>query len=66
MSLKITPEITSSLHDDIAFENEVRNAVSDVCSGMKPSKRALSAIMQFAATYECVKTRIGRFDMILN
>ena len=66
MSLKITPEFTSSLHDDIAFESEVRNVVNDICSEMRPSKRALNAIMQFAATYECVKTRIGKFDMILN
>jgi len=66
MSLKITHEITSSLPNDIAFESELRDAVNDVCSEMKPSKRALSAIMQFAATYECVKTRAGRFDMILN
>lgn len=65
MSLKITPEITPSFND-IAFENEVIGTVKDACSGMKPGKGALNAIMQFAATYECVKTRVGKFDMILN
>jgi len=66
MGLKITPTIPSSFQNDFAFESEIRDAVTDICAEMKPSKMALSAIMQFAATYECVSTKIGRFDMILN
>lgn len=66
MGLKITPTITSSFPNDIAFERQISDAVTDICAEMKPSKMALSVILQFAATYECVETRIGRFDMILN
>lgn len=65
MSLKFTPDFKSSLNDT-AFEREVIETVNDMCSEMKPGKRALSAIMQFAASYECVKTRAGKFDVILN
>lgn len=56
MGLKITP----------TFENEIEDAVTDICGNMRPSKKTLNAIMQFAASYECVSTRIGRFGMILN
>lgn len=65
MGLKITPTLPSFQNDN-AFENEIRAAVTDICDNMKPSKYALSAIMQFAASYECFSTRIGRFDVVLN
>jgi len=66
MSLKTTPILTSSFQNDSVFEKELKDAVSGICAEMKPSRNALNSIMQFAATYECVNTRIGRIDMILN
>ncbi|MCQ2322067.1 MAG: hypothetical protein MJZ47_00435 [Bacteroidales bacterium] len=65
MGLKITPTLLSFQNDN-AFEDEIRAAVTDICDDMKPSRNALNTILQFAASYECVKTKAGRFDLILN
>lgn len=48
------------------FESRVKEAVCEMCAEMKPSRSALSAIMQYAATYESVETRIGTVDLMLN
>ena len=55
-----------SLNSTLLFEDEVKTALHDMCADMKPSRRALNTIIQYAATYECVKTKYGKVDMMLN
>lgn len=55
-----------SFNSTLLFEDEVKEMVHEICADMQPSRRALNNILQYAATYECVETRIGTVDMMLN
>jgi len=54
------------LNSTLLFEDEVKEALFDMCAEMRPSRKALNTIMQYAATYECVGTNIGQVDLMLN
>lgn len=54
------------LNSTLLFEDEVKEALSDMCADMKPSRSALNSILQFAATYDCVSTKFGAVDLMLN
>lgn len=54
------------LNSTLLFEDEVKEALSDMCADMKPSRSALNNILQFAATYDCVSTKFGTVDLMLN
>ena len=58
--------VPMTLNSTLLFEDEVKAALQDMCAEMKPSRRTLSTILQYAATYECANTRIGAVDMMLN
>ncbi len=55
-----------SLNSTLLFEDEVKEALYDMCADMKPSRNALNAILQYAATYDCVNTKMGAVDLMLN
>ena len=40
------------LNSTLSFEEEVRQVVYEMCAEMKPSRKTLDAIMNYAATYE--------------
>lgn len=49
-----------------SLENQIRECLKDAYQNERPSKKSLNAILGFAASYECVDTKIGRFDLIFN
>lgn len=49
-----------------SLENQIRKSLKETYKNEKPSKKALSAIMSFAASYECVDTRFGKVEMMFN
>ncbi len=54
------------LNSTLLFEDEVKEVVCEMCAEMQPSRKVLNTILQYAATYECVGTRIGTVDIMLN
>lgn len=61
MNINTTPVLTSN-----SLENQVKRVVTDECKNEKPSRKAINAILSFAASYECLDTKIGTVDVILN
>lgn len=61
-------DIKSTLYfsTESQFENQIRKTLKKSYRNEKPSKKALNAIMSFAASYECVDTKIGKVEMIFN
>lgn len=61
-------DIKSTLYfsTESQFENQIRKILKESYRNEKPSKKALNAIMSFAASYECVDTKIGKVEMIFN
>lgn len=61
-------DIKSTLYfsTESQFENQIRKTLKESYRNEKPSKKALNAIMSFAASYECVDTKIGKVEMIFN
>ena len=55
-----------SINSTLLFEDEVKEALHDLCADMKQSRRTLNTILQYAATYECYDTKFGAVDMMLN
>ena len=49
-----------------SLENQIRECLKDAYQNERPSKKSLNAILGFASSYECVDTKIGRFDLIFN
>ena len=58
--------VPMTLNSTLLFEDEVKEALQDICADMKPSRRTLNTILQYAATYECINTKIGAVDLMLN
>lgn len=48
------------------LENQIRESLKDTYKNEKPSKKALNAIMSFAASYECFDAKIGKVELIFN
>ena len=61
-------DIKSTLYftTENTLENQIRKSLKETYSNEKPSKKALSAIMSFAASYDCVDTKIGKVEVMFN
>lgn len=61
-------DIKSTLYftTENTLENQIRKSLKETYSNEKPSKKTLNAIMSFAASYDCVDTKIGKVEMIFN
>ena len=61
-------DIKSTLYftTENTLENQIRKSLKETYSNEKPSKKALNAIMSFAASYDCVDTKIGKVELVFN
>ena len=61
-------DIKSTLYftTENTLENQIRKSLKETYSNEKPSKKTMSAIMSFAASYDCVDTKIGKVEMMFN
>jgi hypothetical protein len=61
-------DIKSTLYftTENTLENQIRKTLNETYANEKPSKKALNAIMSFAASYDCVNTKIGKVEMMFN
>ncbi len=61
-------DIKSTLYfsTENSLESQIRKSLKETYRNEKPSKRALNAIMNFAASYECVDTKIGKVELVFN
>ncbi len=61
-------DIKSTLYftTENTLENQIRKSLKETYANEKPSKKALSAITSFAASYDCVNTKIGKVEMMFN
>lgn len=61
-------DIKSTLYftTENTLENQIRKSLKETYSNEKPSKKTLNAIMSFAASYDCVDTKIGKVEMVFN
>ena len=66
MSLKVTHFLPSHCDNDVSFEARIKDSVRAFCSDAKPSEKVRIAILQYEASYECLDTKIGNVDVILN
>ena len=48
------------------YENEVRESLKKAFKNERPSRNVLDAIMSFAASYDCVDTKIGKVEVMFN
>ena len=49
-----------------SLENQIRKSLKETYRNENPSKKTLSAIMNFASSYECVDTRFGKVEIVFN
>ena len=61
-------DIKSTLYftTENTLENQIRKTLKETYANEKPSKKTLNAIMGFAASYDCVDTKIGKVEMMFN
>ena len=61
-------DIKSTLYftTENTLESQIRKTLNETYANEKPSKKTLSAIMGFAASYDCVDTKIGKVDIMFN
>ena len=61
-------DIKSTLYftTENTLENQIRKTLKETYANEKPSKKTLSTIMSFAASYDCVDTKIGKVDIMFN
>ena len=61
-------DIKSTLYftTENTLENQIRKSLKETYSNEKPSKKPLNAILSFAASYDCVNTKIGKVEMMFN
>lgn len=61
-------DIKSTLYftTENTLENQIRKSLKETYSNEKPSKKTLNAIMSFAASYDCVDTKIGKVEVMFN
>ena len=48
------------------YETKVRQSLNEAYKNEKPSRHVLNTIMSFAASYDCVDTKIGKVEMMFN
>lgn len=49
-----------------SLENQIRKSLKENYQNEKPSKKSLNSILSFAASYDCIETKIGRLDIVFN
>ncbi|MBR6775346.1 MAG: hypothetical protein IKM23_06500 [Bacteroidales bacterium] len=49
-----------------SLENQIRKSLKENYQNEKPSKKSLNSILSFAASYDCIETKIGRLDIMFN
>ncbi len=49
-----------------SLENQIRKSLKESYQNEKPSKKSLNSILSFAASYDCIETKIGRLDIMFN
>lgn len=49
-----------------SLEQQIEKTLKQSFKNERPSKRAISTIMGFAASYDCVDTKIGKVELFLN
>ena len=59
-------ESTLFYSTESSLENKIRKSLNDTYGTERPSKKSLSTILSFAASYECLNTKIGRIDLMFN
>ena len=61
-------DIKSTLYfaTENTLENRIGKSLKETYRNEKPSRKAISAIMGFAASYDCVDTKIGKVEMMFN
>ncbi len=61
-------DIKSTLYcyTENSLEQQIKKTLEETYRNERPSKKALSAIMSFAASYECIDTRFGKVEMMFN
>ena len=61
-------DIKSTLYftTENTLENQIRKTLKETYANEKPSKKTLNAIMSFAASYDCMYTKIGKVEMMFN
>lgn len=59
-------ESTLFLSTESSLERQIRKSLRETYRNERPSKAVISTIMGFAASYECVETRFGKVEFILN
>ena len=61
-------DIKSTLYftTENTLENQIRKTLNETYANKKPSKKTLNAIMSFAASCDCVDTKIGKVDIMFN
>lgn len=59
-------ESTLFYSTESSLENKIRKSLNDTYGNERPSGKVLNVIMGFAASYECVGTKIGKLDLIFN
>ena len=61
-------DIKSTLYftTENTLENQIRKSLEETYSNEKPSKKTLNSIMSFAASYDCVDTKIGKVEVMFN
>ncbi len=57
---------TLFLSTESQFENQLRKILKDEYRTERPSKKTMNAIMSFAASYDCVNTKIGKVELMFN
>ena len=49
-----------------SLESQIRKSLKENYQNEKPSKKSLNSILSFAASYDCIETKIGRLDIMFN
>ena len=49
-----------------SLESQIRKSLKETYKNEKPSKRVLSTIVGYAASYDCAETRFGKVEMMFN
>lgn len=65
---KLPMDIKSTLYfsTDSQFENHIRKTLKNSFKNEMPTKKAVNSIMSFAASYECIDTKIGKVELLFN
>lgn len=63
MSIESTLNLLVS---ETSLESKIKESLYDTYGGEKPSKKVISNILSFAASYECQDSKIGKIELMLN